>query len=119
MQREVQSFQAATAAQRAEADRITAKIGRVAADPKPAKTQKHYVAAKLEALRALHKKTAEEADFFDRQALAAQRLISPAGALADASPQRAPSPVDSLDAVMAHSSTEGTSVAGSLPPSGS
>ena len=67
---------------------------------------KHYVAAQLEALRSLLKKTNEEAAFYDRQALAAQRFISPAGAPADAATPKEPSPADSLEAALAESSLE-------------
>ena len=80
---------------------MSGRFGENAAFPKDA-------TVKLEALRSVLKKTADEADFFDRQALAAGRFTSPAGAAEAAQTPKAPSPADSLAGLLAESSAEGS-----------
>ena len=111
--REEQAFEEAATLQRAEAGRLSEKIAQLAAaGPKKTPAGKRLHTAKLDALRTVLKKTSDEAELFARQALAAKRFTSPAGVAEDASPQKGPSPIDSLAAGLAESSLEG-----SLPPS--
>ena len=80
--------------------------------PRPRLKTASYNEAKLTSLRALRKKALDDAALFDRQAMAAQRYLSPEGESHSASPQNGPSPVDSLAAELAQSS-----IGESFPPS--
>ena len=114
--REAQAFEAAAASQRAEVERLAAQSAKVAVDTKPSRRRPTYYAGKLAALQKLRTKAAEEADFFDRQALAAKRFTSPEGDIGDATPLHEPSPEDSLDRELAASSAEEESLPNPLPP---
>ena len=118
MVREADAFAAAATLQREEVERLRTKIGDFAAEKPPPKRAKRAQAklvvytAKLTAMQALLQKATDEAEFYERQALATRRFTSPEGvapdsaAAADASPPKAPSPVDSLDVALAESSLE-------------
>ena len=101
---EVRLLTAAAQDRRTDEARIRAKLQGAAANPKARKSPA-YIGAKVSALQNTLQKAADDAAYFERQALRAQSFLAGDTHAQDASEQPPP-PADSLDEIMVESSQE-------------
>ena len=120
LEHEVRLLTAVAQDRRTDEARIRAKLQGAAANPKARKSPA-YIGAKVSALQNTLQKAADDAAYFERQALRAQSFLAGDTNAQEASEQPPP-PADSLDEIMVESSQERASqsllsLSPSQPPS--
>ena len=107
VEHEVRLLTAAANDKRGQAENLRTRLAATAERPKSVKgkAMTSYIAEKTKALKKMVQKVTDEAAFFERQALSAQRFLTEDTSTAETQ-VIPPSPADSLDAVLASASQE-------------